>query len=122
MSGGLSLLGIGFSESERDMRLRLRLGLGLRSESGQFTLVYGCWKPLQILPLFAIFSGVVQSGPCRGNTLRTRPGEHTNPKRKRGFRLVSLSFRASSPAVSPAIEPCLFSRNAAIALSGAAAL
>jgi len=49
--------------------------------------------------------GIVQLRGCLGNTLRTRPGDHTSPKRKRGFRIHSLALRASMPGVLPAIEP-----------------
>jgi hypothetical protein len=30
------------------------------------------------------FGGLVQARDCLGNTLCTRPGDHTSPKRKRG--------------------------------------
>jgi hypothetical protein len=39
---------------------------------------------------------MVESRRCSGNTLRTRPGDHTGPKRKRGFRPLSPALRATS--------------------------
>src|SRR5271166_4971126 len=44
-------------------------------------------------------------GHCLGNTLRTRAGDHTSPKRKRGSGLTSLTLRASMRGVSPGVEP-----------------
>ena len=46
---------------------------------------------------------------------RFRPGDHTIPKRKRGFRLISLPHRVSSRMPLPPIEPapisfCIFVR------------
>jgi hypothetical protein len=49
-------------------------------------------------------SGVVQSFGCFGNTLRTRAGDHTNPKRKRGFRLSLIAFPASVRGVYPQLN------------------
>src|SRR5208283_3387034 len=37
--------------------------------------------------------GMVRSGTCSGNTLGTRAGDHTSPKRKRGSGLPSLTLR-----------------------------
>jgi len=50
-------------------------------------------------------TGMVRSGTCLGNTLRTRAGDHTSPKRKRGSGLTSLTLRASMRGVSPGVEP-----------------
>jgi hypothetical protein len=50
-------------------------------------------------------SAPVQSFGCLDYALRVRPGNHTNPKRKRGSRLLALALRAGVPVMSPAIEP-----------------
>jgi hypothetical protein len=47
---------------------------------------------------------LVQAFDRLGNTFSTRPGEHTDPTRKRGFRLPSLALRISAPQVLPGIE------------------
>ena len=52
-------------------------------------------------------SGLVQSFGCLGYTLRTGPSNHTNPKRKRGSRLLTLALQALMPELLPAIEPGL---------------
>ncbi len=49
---------------------------------------------------------LVRSGACLGNTLRSRAGDHTSPKRKRGSGLTSLTLWASMRGVSPGVEPC----------------
>ena len=62
------------------------------------------------LPLSrGVISGLVQSFGFMGYALGVRPDNHTNPKRKRGFRLLAIALRARMTGLSPAIEPRLVS-------------
>jgi hypothetical protein len=49
----------------------------------------------ELRPEFTIANlGLVRSGDCLGNAFRTRAGDQTSPKRKRGSGLTSLTLRA----------------------------
>ncbi len=45
--------------------------------------------------------GLVQARGCLGNSVGTRPRDHTSPKRQRGFRLPSRAVRASTSGCYP---------------------